>query len=907
MLLGLAVPVAFWTLRFSLAGLDRRRRLLAVTARVAMLLLLTAAAAGLRLRIGSDELTVLFLVDLSASISPEGRTAALEFVERAAATAGRNDRLGVVVFARDASVEVPVREGSLGGRLDRIASVVRTDATDIAGALRLASGLVPDGTTGRIILLSDGNESRGDALDEARRLRARGISVSTVTLATGGRPEVAVTSLRVPEAPARGETFDVRVEVASTRDTTARLRIYRNNVPIGERDVDLIAGGSNAFVVAQKLDEKGFYTYRAEVEAVAVDGFAENNSREGFAHVTGEPRTLFVYGDASPSAALLRVLREAHLAPEVIVPGAMPQGLADLQHYDLVVFDNVSAETLPRPYLRNVQSWIHDLGGGFVMVGGDQSFGAGGYFKTPIAEALPVSLDVRQRKNYPELALVLAIDKSGSMQGDGPDSKIALARDGAAASVEFLADRDQVAVLAFDDGIEVVVPLAPLGGRSEQVRTAISTIGGGGGTEIYPALRHAYEMIRESNAPLKHVLLLSDGQSAGGDYTTLVRSMRADKITLSTVAIGADADADLMEYLASEGGGRFYAALDVRTLPQIFTKEAFLAARMTIVEEPTTVSPLQPARATSGIDWRSAPQLGGYVGSSPRETAVTGLISHRGEPVFASWQYGLGRSLAFTSDSGGRWAAPWLGWDGFATFWTQALREVVRRESGELMTPSIRIDGDIGRIVVDALTERGSYANDQQMMARVVDRSGQIQELPLAQTAPGRYEGEFEAGEEGAYLVSILRAGTPPGLRVTGATRPYSSEFSLRDSDEEALRRIAQASNGVASVAPETVFTERGWASRPREIWPWLLATALVLLPFDIAIRRLRLGRSDAKAVMVRVRRSARVLLPPRQPEAAAAAAPGAPMSALKARKRRAVVTVKGAGASRKDDQADSS
>jgi Ca-activated chloride channel homolog len=884
----LAVPAALYVVRGSLAGLEGARRVASTAVRVVVLTLLALAAGGPRVRFGSSDLAVVFVVDASASVSAEGRREALEFVERAAAAAAPRDRVGVVVFGGDASVERSPREGGLGSRLERIASAVRVDDTDIAGALRLAGGLVPEDTTGRIVLLSDGNETRGSVADEARRLRARGISVSCHALPSGGQPEIALTGLRVPEAPAAGESFDLRIEVAATRDTPARLRVFRNGAVVAERDVALRADGSNVFLLPQRLDDKGFFTYRAEIESVASDGFAQNNGREAFAYVQGPPRALYVYGDARPSDPLLGVFAAGRFLVDSVPARAMPPRLADLQSYDLIVFDNVSAETLATSQLKDVRSYVRDLGGGFLMIGGDKSFGAGGYFKTPVEEALPVSLDVRRKKHYPGLALVLVIDKSGSMAGADGVSKMDLAKEGAIVAMDFLADNDAVGVIAFDDASKEVVPLAELAGKKEEVKSLVGTIVAGGGTTIYPALKTAYDRLAAFEAPLKHVILLSDGQSNEGDYAGLVAACKAGNITISTVAVGADADLRLMQFLAAGGGGRFYVSEDIGSLPRIFTKEAFLASRATVVEEPTPARPAQPSQATSGIDWGAAPPLAGYVGSSPKETATTALTTHHDDPLYAAWQYGLGRSAAFTSDAKPKWAASWMGWDGYSTFWTQVFRDVVRRRSDERLRPTVRTEGGVGHVTVDAYTAEGRSANGLGLSGRVVGPDGTPRDVTLRQTAPGRYEADFAAPQEGAYLVNVLSDAEGGGSRVTGTVRPYSPEFELRETDSDLLERIATASGGrvIGNAADARVFEERGWATRPQDVWPWLVLAALLLLPVDVGIRRLRVSRAEVTRGASWVRERLGGGAPPPVIEEDAG------LAALKATKRRAVMTV---------------
>ncbi|HEV8486626.1 MAG TPA: VWA domain-containing protein [Blastocatellia bacterium] len=856
LLLGL-IPAALYFTRHSLANLSGLRGAVSISVRVLILLLVVLALGGFRLRSSSRDLALIFVVDLSASTSPDEQRDVVDFINREIDRASARDYLGVVAFARDALVELaPTRKEVLGDwRLTGISSNPAREYTDIAGALRLAAALVPETAAGRLILLSDGNENLASAVEESRLLKAEGVEVytrymRTVSERTAQHGEVAVRELAAPQMPAEGEAFDLKATIDSTQDTDAVLRVFRNDSVVAERPVHLSAEGENIFVMPQRLDQKGFYTYRAEIEATQADGFVQNNSREAFALVEGRPRALYLYGDRQPSQGLMRVLTEGNFAPDVRPPGGLPTKLAGFQNYDLVIFDNVPATALTEDQMKMVQSYVKDLGGGFMMIGGDQSFGPGGYFKTPIEETLPVSLDVRQKKHFPSLALALVIDKSGSMLG----TKIQLAVEAASAAVDFLSERDSVEVIAFDDSAHAVVKLTKVEDK-KAITGEITTIQAIGGTNIYAGLEMARASLAASDAQIKHIILLSDGQSEG-NYPTIVRRIIEAGITLSSVAIGEDADLSLMKMLAHQGGGRFYATDAAENLPRIFTREAFLASRSTLIEEPFTPRLVRSTQATSGLDWSAAPQLGGYVGTAERDSlqspAITSLVSDKDDPVYAVWQYGLGRAAAFTSDAKSRWAGGWMSWSGFGQFWTQAMRDTIRRESTGNLVPRVEINAGKGRVTVEALTPEGGYRNSLRLRARVVGPDLSAQEITLDQTAAGRYEGEFTAAGRGAYLVSVTEEGGE-AAPVTGSVNSYSPEFGISRGDASLLARISEDTGGrVISDRPAAgndsdtdLFERRALKHRPREIWEALMLSALLLLPFDVGVRRLHLTREQ--------------------------------------------------------------
>ncbi|HET9532854.1 MAG TPA: VWA domain-containing protein [Blastocatellia bacterium] len=850
------IPAAIYLARASLANLSRARGRASLAVRLVILLLVVMALAGIRIRTESRDLALIFMVDVSASVAAEQQKGILDLINREIARAAPGDYIGVIAFGREPSVELaPTRKESLGDwRIEEISSDPPRDYTDVAAALRLAAAIVPETAAGRFILMSDGNENLESAAEEAGLLRAEGIEIYTrplVTVSDRGREhqEMAVRDLSAPEMLAEGEAFDLKVTIDSTIDTRASLRVFRNDSLVAERVVELAGSGENVFIIPQRNDEKGFYTYRAEIEAIGSDSFVQNNARETFTIVEGRPRTLYISGDAQPSPAIRRVLAEGSFDAVIGGTALLPTTLAGFQHYDLVIFDNVPASALTPGQMKMVQSYVRDLGGGFIMIGGDQSFGPGGYYKTPVEEVLPVSLDVRQKKHFPSLAIVLVIDKSGSMSG----TKMQLALEAASATVDFLSERDSVGVVAFDDEATPIVELKKVEDKQSIIRD-INTIQPLGGTNMYPGLKKAYEWLSASDAQIKHIIVMSDGQSEGGDFAGVARSARDAGMTLSSVAVGEDADFETMKYISDIGGGRFYATQSAESLPRIFTQEAFLASRATIIEEPFAPRLVRPTQATGGVDWSAAPQLGGYVGTAERDQlnspAITSLVTHKDDPLYAVWQYGLGRSAAFTSDAKPRWASGWMDWPGFGQFWTQALRDTLRREGGDELVPRVVIDAGRGHIAVEAITGEGAFKNNLRLRAHIVAPDLSTSDIALEQTAAGRYEADFPATSRGAYLVSVTEEGGT-SAPVTGAVNSYSPEFSITSSDTALLDRLSEATGGrpmeIGGGEADAIdlFERRMMKTRPHEIWETLLMLALILLPLDVGIRRVHITREQ--------------------------------------------------------------
>lgn len=839
--------------RKSLANVSTPRAVTSVVVRTLLLLLLILAISGLRIRTASRDLAIIFLVDVSASIAPENRRETIDFINVETHRARPRDFVGIVAFAREPVVELtPTRKDALGDwRLTEIASNPPRDYTDVAAALRLASALVPDEATGRFVLISDGNENLESAAQETDLLRASGIEVHTRAInitnqQSNSRGEVAVRTLEVPAKLAEAEAFELKVTIDATVDSDATLRIFRNDSLAAERSVHLVGSGENVFSLSQRAEQKGFYTYRAEVEAIRSDTFTQNNVREAFAVVEGRPKTLYLFGDARPSPAILRVLSEGQFAADIRGAFAAPTALSGFQDYDLVIFDNVPASSLTAEQMKMVRSYVRDLGGGFIMVGGDQSFGPGGYYKTPIEDLLPVSLDVRQKKHLPSLALALVIDKSGSMAG----TKMDLTKEAASAAVDFLSERDSVGVIAFDSAAIPVVTLTKCDDKPAIIRQ-IETIQALGGTNMYPGLRTAGDWLRETDAQIKHIIVLSDGRSEDGAFRGIARQSREAGITLTAVAVGDDADLPMMKMIADIGGGRFYQTNRPDNLPRIFTREASLASRTTIIEEPFVTRLVRPTQASAGIDWSASPQLGGYVATAERDSlkspAVTSLVSDKDDPVYAVWQYGLGRAAAFTSDAKARWAANWMNWPGFGQFWTQVLRDTLRHESSGKLTPRVEIIAGRGHVSVEAATPDGDFMNNLRLRAHIVAPDFSTSDIALDQTAAGLYEADFAAISRGNYLVSVIEEGGQ-SASITGAVNSYSPEFNITSVDADSLGRISEATGGSAipvSWSDVDLFERRAGKTIPHEIWEMLLLGALLLLPVDIGLRRVHITREQ--------------------------------------------------------------
>ncbi len=839
LLLLVAVVLLFaWTSR---RRVSRRRLVLSSIVRLVFLLGLIAAVSGLNHGKFVDDLGVVFVLDRSASVSEGGRKTSLQFVQDAMNHMEEGDRTGVVVFGADAYIEREMAE-------DREFHGVETDPgihqSDISAGIRLAQAALPADTAHRIVLLSDGEETRGDASAQVMLAGGDDLELSVVPLGRGALPEVVVESLVVPDRVDEGAGFDVRVVVRSVRPGQGLLRMFRNDTYLGEIPVTLSGGRADVFTFRQTADEPGLYRFRArlEVDDAAVDSLAQNNEVMATVQVSGSPRVLYVEGVRGQANYLATALRGDGLAVDVVGPGEMPPTLAEMRPYAAIVFSDVPAHMLTSVQMKSLQRYVRDLGRGFVMVGGENSYGVGGYYKTEVEELLPVNMDLEDKKYFPTMAMILAIDRSGSMAGQGQASKIGMAREAGIRAVELMTERDEVGVVTFDAAGSWAVPMTNLEDK-EAVIQRIASIRAGGGTDIYPALNMGYKALARSDAAVKHVVLLSDGITGPGAFQQLIEGAHdTGAVTLTSIAVGGDADRMTMRQFAQWGGGRYYLVTDPHAIPQIFTRETMLASRSFIVEEDFRPVPAEPSPLLKGLDGGSLRTLHGLVATDPKQRSTVALQGPDELPVLAHWRYGLGKSVAFTSDCKARWGRDWLGTAEYTKLWSQ----VVRWSMGDPLSGDLQvvteIDRGVMRVTVDAFDEDGNFRNFLQGNARVIAPDLSVRELPLRQVAPGRYEATMDVEHDGSYLagISMQDGENTVGQVVSEAVQPYSPEYRTPAMGSSLLPEIARIGGGELLSNAQDVFRRPETPRRvPRALWPPILLAALLVLLLDVALRRL--------------------------------------------------------------------
>jgi uncharacterized membrane protein len=853
----LVLPLLLFVLGRSLADLPWPQRVLSVLFRLGFLGLLSLSLARLVRSEETHKVCTVLLVDVSDSVPDEALADARRTLDAYGRAKGADDQLKLVTFAERPRLIEIYRDGNatlaIPGELRHRApdGKMLTRGSDIRAALALSYGLFPPGYLKRVVLLSDGLETDGDLLAEANRARGFGVTLYAVPYRRQPPGEVALRSLLVPDKVDVGQTFELVADVYASRATHAKARLYQGealNGLEGVRDLEL-KPGRNELKFKSVVRVGGEVTYALRLDDIGEDTFPDNNAYSVTVDVPGRPTVLYIEGQPERASYLMSALNAQQFDVDLRAPSAFPASLRELERYDFVIVSDVPAEAFPVPAQELVERYVRDLGGGFLFAGGAAGYGLGGWAHSTIERLLPVRMDAEHRKELPGVAMVLAIDRSGSMTG----LPMEMAKAACKATLSTLQGDDLLEVIAFDSTPVRYVKMQPSRYRS-RIQNDIQRIQPGGGTEIFSSLDMAYQDLSVVQARKKHVILLTDGQAPTQGIKDLVSAMLSESITVTTVGLGEGANQDLLRMIADTGGGRFHAVPDPNSLPKIFTRETELIAQEAAVEDWFPVVQTAPADFLKGIAINAAPLLHGYVATQLKPSPAQLILqSERGDPILARWRAGLGWALAWTSDVKNNWSIDWLRWSGFAKFWGQLVREHMRVKHRRELDMKTEMNGSDVHAVVDAFTADERFDNG--LVSKLIitgPGSGpraSRREVALRQTAPGRYEANFPLEQYGSFLLRAEHAKAaengelrPLAVSYGHVTNPYPREYASFDPDLDRLSRAAIAGGGSIDPAPVKVFDPAGQkivAYRP--LWGRFVLAAIALFLLDLLVRRVRL------------------------------------------------------------------
>jgi len=862
------IPVVIVLAIRSMSGLEPSRRILAIVLRSAVIAAIVLALAGAQRSKESDAQTVVFLVDRSASVPRDAQQAAFDYVKQSVSgLRPTKDRVAVIAFdGRSAVEQLPM--SALG--IDTIAEPLEAERTDLAEAMRMAMALFTEDSARRIVVMSDGNENAGSALEESDHYAAAGVPIDVWPARYQHSSEVVFERMAAPATATTDETVNLRMVLRSQQPTSGRIRIWHNEELVDANPDDpasssfpvTLEAGANPFVVPVPLRQDGVHRFRAQFEPdePGADTITANNEGRSFTVVTGQGRILILSQggtaetetDLASAQILAAALRRENLAVDVEIAGAEPVDQVRLLEYSLVILSDVPASDFSDAERDALAVYVRDLGGGLVMVGGDDSFGAGGWMDTPVEEVMPVSFDIKSKRQIPKGGLALVMHACEVPQGNYIGERAAIA------AVKTLSSRDMVGVLSYKwQGAEQRywdVPFQDVGDKAGMVRL-IRQMEMGDMPDFDAVMRPGVEaLLAQKDLAVRHMIVISDFDPAP-PRDDLIISMKENNITCSTIAIGYgghNIDIGKARWMAENTGGKFYSTADYSKIPQIFMKESRVVRRSLINENPFTPALASGFPSTvAGLAGEGIPPLRGLVLTTAKPLAEVPLVrvSDDGpEPVLAHWQVGLGKSVAFTSGMWNKWGADWTQWPKFSKLWAQLARWASRQSSPAAFDISTSVQGDKGRIRIDALDKNASTIDFMNIEGALVNPSFASQRLKLTQTGPGRYEAEFDAAQSGSYVLNLAyRFGNGPdavsGSVQTGVSVSFSPEYRETRTDEALLTKLAEKTGGDVLGPADTGRTfdpaRAAVAESRRPIWEDLIRWMLLLFLLDVAIRRL--------------------------------------------------------------------
>lgn len=811
-----------------------------IASRIVLCSLLIGALCGISCKIVGKNVATVFLLDVSDSMR-DFREEGVTFIQDALENMPKNHTASVIVFGSDSQVDKFLDESK---NYSKISATPTSSATNIEQALQSALTYLPEEANKEIILLSDGQENEGDMLKATELIKNANVDFKVYQVGHQKQSEVYVDDVTVPEKIYKDESFSVVTKVVSNVKTKATLTLLAGNEKKSEQQVELEVG-ENSFVFKDVQSLGGFKSYKAMITPEE-DHEISNNEYICFTTVEDAPQVLLIEGEKGEGIGIENVLKQMGGNYKVVKPQRAPDTLERMIAYKAIVLVNTYEGDLPEGFLSSIESYVKGYGGGLIVTGGDNAYALGGYEHTVLEDILPVDMHKKGQMAMPGVSLCLVIDHSGSMsESMGGTNKLGLSVQAAAAVVDYLEEKDEISVFSFDDSYAEVVQRQNVTDK-EAIKELIYGIEEGGGTSIYPALEAAYQTQLQSKADIKHIILLTDGQDsfATGQYSSLVNAIQENNITLSTVAVGDGANNRLLEHLAEIGGGRNYIADQMTSLPRIFAREFFLSSGEYLVNETFTPQVTSSHEVLQDVVEDGAFQLNGYIGTSMKPLATQVLTSHQAEPVLALWQYGLGKTVAWTSDVNGEWSGPLFQSSKGMQLFKNILSWSMTTYEGE---GEVLVDEEGTGVRITFKTNEVDYSKG--VTASYQGEDGNAHKVELTEVSPGVYESYVPLEEKGFYAFSVTEAlGSEISANyITAFAKQYSKEYKFIE-DEGKLMTLMENVEGSLITLPSEAFNVTSQRSyKTIELTNILLMIAFIWFLVDIITRRFKLSFAEIK------------------------------------------------------------
>lgn len=836
----LLIPVIlliFYFILNRLKGIVRKDKLVLLS-RILILILIILGISNITLNLKGKNIETIFLLDVSDSMG-EFKHEGLKFINNSLKEQPNHNKCGVILFGDNASVD-KYMDASKNYKEFKTSPITIT--TNIEEAINSSFSLFDKRSSKRIVLITDGEENKGDMLKSINLLKKENVDLKIYNVDNLKGDEVYIDSVSVPDNISIGEEFSVVTKIESNIQTKVKLILFCGRDKKGEQEVE-VQKGENTFVFKDIQSSGGFKPYRVLIE-YEKDSNPSNNEYSSFTNVISKPNILVIEGNENSSSGVVEALKANNSEFSLISSIAAPKTLNEMLEYKTIVLCDVHVDDLGIGFVDNIENYVKEYGGGLVTFGGENSYALGGYKDTNLEKVLPLNMDKKGKNEIPKISISLVIDKSGSMtSGEGSVSKLTLAKEAAMKSLDNLREDDEISVIAFDDKYQRVVDRQNVNDK-EEIKELISGIGGGGGTSIYPALNEAYSIQSESDAKIKHIVLLTDGQDGFGlsNYEDLLSNMNSSGMTLSTVSVGEDADSYLLDELAERGNGRTYHTDRFTDIPRIFAKEVLLSTGTYIINEEFTPKLVSNNEVMSGVlDDNYIPSLLGYIGASKKDRAIEVLSSSHDEPILAVWQYGIGRSASWTSDINGQWSGNFLTWNKGA----QLIKNIVYWTIEDFSNQGkLSITQDGNEAVVEFYAD--SVKNGTKVNAVYNGENGQSGNLELTQKEPGKYVGKVLLKDLGFYNFNVREeSGGQIINNYNGAfSLQYSDEYKFNNNKEKLNALVNELDGKFINKPKEVFFGEMKTSIKPVNLTIPLILLAIFLFLIDIIYRRLNIDLS---------------------------------------------------------------
>lgn len=792
--------------------------------------------------------TTIFLVDISNS-NEQNLTAMEKYLNETLRRMPKENRYGIVTFGKNSLVEQFLTEEN---HFSQIMSMPDKTATNFEDAMFRALAMIPANGAGRVVVLTDGMETKGDITNAASALVSGQIELLAMVYDVERGQDAYVENVELPSYLYQGDAYSMTVTVESNYETDAQIQIWMGTMQTDAYDVHLNRG-TNRFQFRQQVMGENVESFEVKV-AAAGDTCAENDSYHAYSVVDSVPKTLLVSGINEDSSQYENLLRSANCNYQTVSAINAPATLEGLLEFKSIILDNVYLADLPEGFLEHIETYVKDYGCGLICCGGDDSFALGGYRESVLETVLPVDMELRGVDEIPTTAMIMVVDHSGSMStyAGGGATNLDLAITAAETAVDQMRSTDYVGVIAFDDKYDWVVEPTIVSDK-EGIKAQIETIREGGGTTIQPSLWAALKGVKDCDADIRHVILLTDGQGESRNYSEITSAYRDANVTLSTVAVGEGSDARLLEQIAEDCGGRYYYSDMASEIPKIFAQEVFLSGD-TYLQNGVFALAVKNSEITKGLFEAGWPSIYGYVSATPKNSSNVLIASEKDDPVLTVMQYGLGHTVAWNTDVTNEWTAGFAGKDDYVQLW----KRVIDYSAG---------NAAIGEDSVDVMTAGGStgityhasdYGEQTKVEAVYTDPEGNTQTAPLQATAPGRYEAKLDTDITGIYNLSVRRidGGSVTNAVTTAAAVQYSDEYKFGVSTSAFTNFIERY--GKMLNPEDTFWQQRKSTARERyELAKWLILLAILWFVMDIAFRRFHFLPQDTKLYRMISRRMA--------------------------------------------------